>query len=212
MLQFLVSSNCIELRSKDRVFQQNHHCTTTTVSTFPPLPFISQKEVVMQHMDRIAKKIRIHTSHQIIDLTQHLTIFTSHWKAPKWSVHTAVKSAWLLFHLETSNLFLFLDFCFLVSIVFWNMIESGVGGDIIWPFWNYIDLTGGMKKGLGVFSLSDKRLIAVTFNASFWTDKQTEEYFDGKLEVWYFTDLPSYSATAAPLEPGLFSIWSLLSV
>ena len=127
MLQFLVSSNCIELRSKDRVFQQNHHWTTTTVSTFPPLLFISQKEVVMQHMDRIAKKIRIHISHQI-DLTQHLTIFTIHWKAPKWSVHTAVKSAWLLFHLETSNLFLFLDFCFLVSIVFWNMIESGVWG------------------------------------------------------------------------------------
>ena len=86
-------------------------------------------------------------------------------------------------------------FCFLISAS-WSQLcfeiwsKVGCGGDIIWPFWNYIDLTGGMKKGLGVFSLSDKRLIAVTFNASFWTDKQTEEYFDGKLEVWYFTHLP----------------------
>ena len=88
-------------------------------------------------------------------------------------------------------------FCFLISdfwppfcFEIWSKVRCG--GDIIWLFWNYFNLTAGMKKGagLGVFLLSDKRLIA----------------------IYRMKSLKSniLLATAAPLESSFFGIWSLL--
>ena len=66
-------------------------------------------------------------------------------------------------------------FCFLISdfwppfcFEIWSKVRCG--GDIIWLFWNYFNLTAGMKKGagLGVFLLSDKRLIAVYIGWKAW--------------------------------------------